>query len=532
MKNTAHDISYDWSGIMAGAAPIGCVVINKDFELISCNQEMMKLFGSSGQQECIDKFYDFSPEFQPCGNLSIFMAHNYIEKAFEEGYCRFEWLHRKLDDELIPAEITLIRTEREEQSFIAGYIRDLRETKAILNDLKMIGEELRLSRDIAREASETKDKFLTNMSHELRTPLNGIIGSVQLIKNTALNPEQADYIKRIEKSSNDLLKMVEDALDFSKAEEGGDIMGRSEFDISAAVSEACEKYLPEIKAKGLDFSLNIPKGASAKVIGDPERFKRILSNFVDNALKFTAKGEISVAAEKIQQDLNYAYYMFYVRDTGKGMPEKQIETLFVPFSGAQTVKKGDGKGLGLALCKKLADMMDGTVWAESEVGEGSTFYLTARFALTDPESRHNGEIAQDADVCEEKNISLKPEDILVLIVDDNEINRMIAADMLKARGMGVHMAEDGLKAVEMVKKENYSLVLMDIQMPVMDGLTATRKIRSMGRFSNLPILAMSAHAMDSDKQKSFESGLNDYIVKPIDAEVFYKTVNKWVNINE
>ena len=520
--------------VMLDATPLCCNLWDKDFNNIDCNQEAVNLFGLKNKQEYLTRFFELSPEFQPCGRRSTELATENILTAFNKGYCRFEWMHRKLDGEPIPSEIILVRVRHRGEFIVAGYTRDLRELKAMLNEMHKVESDLRLARDAAEESTRAKSEFLANMSHEIRTPMNGILGMLHLLINTGLQSTQLDYAQKTLFSASNLLRIINDILDFSKIEAGKLEIESLPFSLQQICDELQTVFAVEIAEKGLAFHVDadIPQ---TLVIGDPLRLKQILFNLVGNALKFTDAGEIRVTVTSEWLEAAKARYTFSVRDTGIGLTQEQLSRLFVAFTqaDASTTRKYGGTGLGLAISKSLVGMMHGDIWAESEPDKGATFFFTAVFDVCD--SQASVQCAATAAFLRDCGAPVRPDDLCserrrgkILLVEDNEINQMIAEELLKAVGYSVDIANNGEEAIHMVSQKQYDLVLMDIQMPVMDGLTATRAIRASGRHDSLPIVAMSAHAMAGDKEKSLSSGMNEHITKPISPDVLYATLDKWL----
>ncbi len=517
--------------VMLDATPLCCNLWNKDLQNIDCNQEAVKLFELSSKQEYLDRFFELSPQYQPGGRPSSDLANEYIEQAFAQGYCRFEWMHQKLDGEPIPAEITLVRVRHRDEFIVAGYTRDLRELKAMLNEMHKVESDLRLARDAAEESTRAKSEFLANMSHEIRTPMNGILGLLRLVLATDLSLKQRDYLNKTEQSARTLLRIINDILDFSKIEAGKLEMEFVEFTFSDIFGEISDIFSSKISEKGLTFHLSMPDDLPRPVIGDPLRLKQILINLINNSIKFTENGEIDVGVVKIQQGEQRATFEFSVRDTGIGMTAEQVHALFTPFTQADSsiTRKYGGTGLGLAISKNLVDMMGGDIWAESECNKGSTFYFTICLELPTVEQLYLESLCKPRIAATTLPAGCRPTaGARILLVEDNEINQIIAEELLKSDGYHVSIATNGQEAIDMLANGSYALVLMDIQMPVMDGLTATKLIRDSGEYKDLPIIAMSAHAMKGDREKSLAGGMNDHLTKPIDPELLSATIRKWI----
>ncbi len=497
--------------------PMGINLLNADFQIFDCNDKALEIMNMSSKQEYIDTIMNYLPRNQPNGEDSGQILQENFLRAKEDGYTNFEILLFTADDEALPVDITLIRANIEHEELYIGYVLDLRETKKMLSDIE-------LSRIAAEKSAMAKSEFLANMSHEIRTPMNGVLGLLHVLSATELDKVQTNFMQKALFSTKELLRIINDILDFSKIEAGKLQMEYTSFTLYEVSSELESLLEPTVQEKGLSYSIERCEFAHTNLLGDPLRLKQVLLNLVSNAIKFTSKGSVDVKIKCTIQGNNKLHCHFQVSDTGIGLSKEQIKNLFTAFTQADTsvTRKYGGTGLGLAISKNLVEMMQGDIWVESVLGQGSTFYFTTIFELAQEEHEANPIIDMSA-VNEKKSYTGH-----ILLVEDNQINQIIAKELLQNVGYTIDIANDGQEAIEMLNKAGYDIVLMDIQMPIMDGLTATKLIRQNPKFNTLPIIAMSAHAMAGDKEKSLKNGMNDHITKPIDPNILYNTLEYWL----
>lgn len=376
---------------------------------------------------------------------------------------------------------------------------------------KRAAEQLVKAKILAEETALMKEQFLANMSHEIRTPMNGIIGLTRILLNSTLSHEQRKYLDSINTCSNNLMVIINDILDFSKIEAGKLSFESVPFSLHDAIKNSIELFQIKADEKSLQLISEIADTIPEQVMGDPTRLSQILNNLVSNAIKFTEKGDVRISTFLTSKTNEKVTLVFEVKDSGIGIPANSLNSVFESFTQASsdTTRKFGGTGLGLTIVKNLVELQNGTIQVRSKVGQGTTFSFTLDFTLPTGEPT-----IQKADIVEQQSIS----HLQILIAEDNKINQLIIRKVIEDWGATVTIADNGQEAIKKLIENDYDLILMDIQMPIMDGYTAVQTIHSTLSPSkrSVPIMAMTAHATMNEKQKCIDKGMNDYISKPFE----------------
>lgn len=480
--------------------------------LDTANKELLRLLGVSDTTA-------LEEHWKACGLTDwTTLRGDMYKDIIASGFLRREVYIQAVSGESIPFEISSLPVERQGTLCILSYFRDLREQK-------QTEEALRAAKIDAEGAARVKSEFLARMSHEIRTPMNGVLGMTQLALADNPPAAQKQYLEKIRSSARILLRVINDILDFSKMESGHVALENVRFSLSAMLSSVVGMFEAQVKEKKLAFVLETDGRIPEYVVGDELRLSQVLFNVCGNALKFTEQGGVTLRTVLVEENDEKVTLCFSVIDSGVGMTQAQLAGLFQPFAQADssTTRKYGGTGLGLVISKLLVEMMHGRIDVTSEPGRGSTFRFTV--ALGRASGRE-----EEAECPPSEGSLTALRGKRILLVEDNEINKEIAVALLKTFGCTVLVASNGAQCLELLETHVVDGILMDVQMPVMDGLAATRKIRESGHpeIRHVPIIAMTAHAMPEDKAKSLAAGMNDHITKPFDVLTLRATLLRWL----
>ncbi len=500
-------------------SPVGVGIFTVDSTMLFSNHKLAELLARPEAAIIGHAFTEFCPDretFRACSALATeqgALADRETELRRPDGSSAWVLLNARV-------------IEYEGRQCFLAWLYDITERRAAESAI-------RNAKELAEEATRTKSEFLANMSHEIRTPMNAIIGMGHLMQKTEMTSRQRDYQNKIQQSCQHLLGIIDDILDFSKIEAGKLTIERVEFTLHGVLDTVRNLVSDKVAAKGLELRFQVDNEAPTILLGDPLRLGQILVNYANNAVKFTEHGKIEISVRVLEQTEQDVLLHMAVADTGIGLPAEQQARLFQSFqqADASTTRRYGGTGLGLAICKRLADLMGGSVGVHSAPGQGSVFWLRLRLG----KGRHRG-IHPPPDGIQQHGAPAAPKHpgleaihgARILLVEDNELNQEVAHAILADEGFQVDIAGDGKEAITMLDRADYDLVLMDMQMPVMDGVSTTRVLRQNPRFAALPIIALTANAMEGDRKLCLDAGMNDHVAKPIDPDELWAALRRWI----
>ena len=499
------------------------LIENKQF--VECNDAIVKMLGYQKREDLLNTHpSELSPKYQADGQLSSEKAEEMMNICLEKGSNNFEWIHQKANGINFWCDVTLTHLVFHNKDIIHTVWRDISEKKALELENKKINKNL--EKEVKKRTYEleiamrTKSDFLANMSHEIRTPLNAILGFIDILKKDEYDIKRKEYLDIIHTSGEGLLTIINDILDFSKIESGKLELEMKPFETIRPFEDVQLLFFEKAKEKHLVCNLNVLSELPSMLIGDTVRIKQIVSNIVSNAIKFTPEGgSISI---NLSYDHDNSMLHCSIVDSGIGISEENAKNIFKSFAQADTTttRNFGGTGLGLSISKLLVELMGGEIDLESEMGKGSEFsfniFLEPYHATAEKQLLESEPI--------EQQMALHGK---VLIVEDNKTNQMLLQIMLEELGLQSDVVNNGLEAVEKVKTNTYELILMDENMPVMNGMEATKRIKDLG--IDTPIVAVTANALKGDKEKFLEAGMDDYISKPIDNTKFINILKKYLS---
>ena len=505
---------------------------------LDCNEAAVAVYGYTRREDVLGlRPIDVSAAVQYDGVEAEQAIPEKIRAASEHGALTFPWLHRRPNGEFWDATVRLMPFQHGGQRLMQFQLEDITERQRIAleldqhrNHLEELVDNRTRELDAARQAAEVaniaKSAFLANMSHEIRTPLHAIAGMSYLLRRSGLTAQQTDRLDKIEVAAKHLVEIINDILDLSKIEAGKLELEETELNVYSIISNVVSMLSERSKAKNIQLlvqSAPLPR----LLVGDPTRLQQALLHYANNALKFTEVGNITLRTRVVEESETGVLVHFEVEDTGIGIAPESCARLFTPFEQADNsmTRKYGGTGLGLVITRKLAESMGGTAGVESTLGQGSRFWFTARFKKA---LESYPPVAKSLDDSAETKLQCAHRDKRILLVEDDFFNCEVALALFQDIGQTVDVANDGIEALELARANTYDLILMDIQMPRMNGFEATERLRQQPGCENIPIIAMTANAFLEDKEKCLEAGMNDFISKPVSPRVLFTVVLKWL----
>lgn len=504
--------------ILAEKANDVMMFLDDDGHIVEVNDAALRMYGYTFEELLQMTIYDLR------GLKKTPEITEQLRLAYQEGII-FETRHYRKDG-------TNLQVEVSSQKNILGQTKGLLSIVRDVTERKKAQEEIMIALKKAEDANIAKSQFLANMSHEIRTPMNGIIGMTELTLLTDLGEEQREYLTIVKSSTISLLRVVNDILDYSKIEAGKIELEEMPFDLRKTMNEVIDLFDISAKQKGIFIRESVDELIPDKLIGDSVRLRQILSNLVGNAIKFTEKGEVAIHVHLAGKYYNKVKLRFVIADTGMGIPEDKLGKLFKRFSQVDesNTRRFGGTGLGLAISKKLIEIMDGEIGVESEEHVGSRFFFTAVFGLSDNHLKIVNRDTRQRQPDRYKNQVAKK----ILLAEDDAVSRNMLTIILEREGYMVVAVEDGIQVVSAFEKEKFDVILMDVNMPYLDGYSATKTIRLKEQDMNYrtPIIAITAYALKGDREKCLTAGMDDYISKPINFSEVIDIVQKYLQVGD
>jgi len=502
--------------LLSASAPIGIFRTDDCGEVLYTNRKWTELSGRS-MEHTVGR--GFMQAIHPADRDRLGSSWTAAVRAGVE----FDDQHRVRRPD---GEIRWVRVraapQRDDSDRLLGYVGTIED----ITESRRSREILEHAKNAAESASRAKTEFLANMSHEIRTPMNGVIGMTEILIDTDLDDQQSHYAGQVLRSARSLLSVINDILDYAKVESGRMTIESIPFDLHELVDDVIAMFRDGASDKGLDLSSDIPASIAAWFIGDPTRLRQVLINLVGNAIKFTADGYVAVRAEKITEDQAGVLFRIVVEDTGVGISSEHIGHIFERFTqaDASTTRRFGGTGLGLSICNQIVELMDGSIDVESKLGRGTRFSVLLHLERAVVPEDHA------PDHCGPRCGVRHAAPTNVLLAEDDAINREVARLLLSKLGCTVDVATNGREAVKMVLEGGYDVVLMDCQMPELDGYEATREIRrACGCQRSVPIIALTANAMEGDRETCLAAGMDDYVSKPVSSDGLREAIDRCLN---